>query len=140
MRKRSLLLLVPLALGCSSASSAPSPTASGDDTSPGDTVADGSIGDSPGAGGDATDTEAGDAGTPGASEQTCAACTATDCLPALEACGSSQACLNALQAFNACYGADPAGGATCGATLASTGSAASTLWSCLSSKCRTTCG
>jgi hypothetical protein len=139
MRKRSLLLLVPLAVGCSSASSA-SPTASGDDASPDDTLTDGSAVDALGSGGEAAAVEAGDAGAPGASEQSCAACTATDCLSALEACGSSQACLQALEEFNSCYGADPTGGAACGGTLASTGSAASALWSCLSSRCRTTCG
>jgi hypothetical protein len=138
MRKRSLLLLVPLAVGCSSASSAPSPTAASDDASPGDTPTDGSIADSRVSSGDAS--EAGDAGMSAASQDSCAACTATDCLAALESCGSSQACLQALQEFNSCYGADPTGGAACGATLASTGSVASALWSCLSTKCRTTCG
>ncbi len=139
MRMGSLVVVVPLALGCASAPSAPS-SVTGDDASPDETAGDGSAGDGQGSSRDAADLEAGDAGTSSPGEQSCAACTATDCLPALEACGASQACLDALQEFNTCYGADPTGGATCGATLASTGSAASALWSCLSSRCRTTCG
>jgi hypothetical protein len=141
MRLASLLLLVALPMGCSSASSAPTSTASGDDdASPGNTPTDGSAGDGQTSGGDASSPDAGDTGAGGPSEQTCAACTATDCLAALEACGSSQACLGALQEFNTCYAADSTAGATCGATLAETGSEASSLWSCLSSKCQSSCG
>jgi hypothetical protein len=139
MRLENLLFLVPVALGCSSASS-PSSTSPGDDESTGDAAVDGAGGDAQGSGEDAADVQAGDTGTSGPNAQSCAACTATDCLSALESCGSSQSCLSALQEFNTCYGEDPTAGATCGATLASTGTDASDLWSCLSSKCHPSCG
>jgi hypothetical protein len=139
MRLVGLLLLVPVAPGCSSASSVPSSTASEDDASPGDTP-DGSTGDALASGGDAASLEAGDAGMSSPGVQTCAACTASDCLSALESCGKSHACLDALQEFNACYGSEVTAGNACGGKLASTGSAASALWSCMSSKCRPSCG
>lgn len=70
----------------------------------------------------------------------CASCTAQQCLNPLEACGGSQACLSALQAFNACFGAALDAGASCGATFAATGPEASTLWQCMSTTCASSCG
>lgn len=67
----------------------------------------------------------------------CAACTANECLPELQACGGSQACLNDLVAFNGCLAAQSG---DCGSSLAAGGAAQATLWSCLSTKCAASCG
>ncbi len=71
------------------------------------------------------------------SQGACAACTANDCLPELEACGGSQTCTNDLVTFNNCLTAD---GADCGTSFAAGGSAEASLWACLESKCTNVCG
>lgn len=67
----------------------------------------------------------------------CAACTANQCLNELQACGGSQDCLNDLIDFNTCL--STAAG-NCGTKLAAGGKLESSLWSCLASKCTSTCG
>ncbi|HEX4515723.1 MAG TPA: hypothetical protein VGH87_28155 [Polyangiaceae bacterium] len=71
------------------------------------------------------------------SEGACAACTANDCLSALQSCGASQTCTNDLVSFNDCLGAHTG---NCGTTFAAGGSAEASLWACLSTKCASTCG
>jgi hypothetical protein len=70
-------------------------------------------------------------------EGQCAACTANQCLPQLEACGSSQGCTDDLVTFNNCLSAQQSG---CGTTLAAGGSAQASLWACLSTLCASSCG
>jgi len=90
--------------------------------------------------------EAGDAGTAqpgdggGSGVNACAACTVQVCMTQLQGCAASQACLGALEGFNACYGASPDAGAACGAMLAASGQEAATLWQCLSTSCTSACG
>jgi len=83
-------------------------------------------------------TQPGDGG--GSGVNACAACTVQVCMTQLQGCGASQACLGALQGFNACYGASPDAGAACGAMLAASGPEGTTLWQCLSTSCTTACG
>jgi hypothetical protein len=107
-------------------SGAPSGEASTDDA--------GSVTDA----GEAGTTQPGDGG--GTGVNACAACTVQVCMAQLQGCAASQACLDALQGFNACYGASPDAGAVCGAMLAASGPEGATLWQCLSTSCTSACG
>ena len=91
-------------------------------------------------GGDAGDAPHGEAGVDasGAGSGPCASCTAGMCPTALEACALSSDCTNGIVAFNSCFTA-PSLGASCGATFATQGSAASAIWACMAMKCKSTC-
>jgi len=74
----------------------------------------------------------------GAAVGPCASCTAGMCPTELEACAMSPECTNGIVAFNSCFTA-PSLGASCGATFATQGSAAATIWACMSTMCKSTC-
>jgi len=71
------------------------------------------------------------------SEGNCAACTASDCLAQLQACGASQSCVNDLVSFNDCLSA---ASGDCGTAFAAGGAEQASLWACLSTKCADVCG
>jgi hypothetical protein len=72
----------------------------------------------------------------------CAGCTASKCGPELQGCAGAQACVNALVAFNDCFGKQTDGtSGTCGATFSKNGGAkAAALWACDQAKCASECG
>ena len=71
----------------------------------------------------------------------CASCTATKCAKELQACGSSQACVNGLLDFNDCFGRQTDGtSGACGTKLEAAGASATALWSCDKAKCPGECG
>jgi hypothetical protein len=77
---------------------------------------------------------------PSSGVNVCASCTAQRCGPELLACANSQPCTNGLVAFNDCFGQSPDGGASCGATFASSDAAAMAIWTCMASSCKVECG
>src|SRR5215813_813533 len=68
----------------------------------------------------------------------CAGCTAQSCMTQLQACGSDDACVEGLLAFNQCFG-QTRDGRTCGKTFAGKGAKAATLWACMDKSCTTLC-
>jgi hypothetical protein len=139
LRARTGFVALALVAACSASTSeketgapAPGPTAKHEEATA-------AAGEGPGAGDAAPGPMDAAADAPRGSVGGCASCTAQRCMTKLQACGAAPGCVDALKAFNDCYGRSTTGSAACGAELAKSGPAAAALWACLEAKCAAEC-